>query len=111
MEDRDRSVLEAILEHARMATAYASRHGANWVSRDETLDAILMRLAQVGELAKRLSAEEQMALSTVDWRSVKAMRERIVHDYVGIDRVIVRQVITEEVPGLIAAVERRLGGR
>jgi uncharacterized protein with HEPN domain len=106
MDPRDQARLGVIAEHTRVAMAYASRRGPEWTSIDETLDAVLMRIAQIGEEAKRLSPEAQVAVKGIDWRAVKGMRQKVVHDYGQVNRGIVRQVVEEELPRLLTALER-----
>jgi len=57
-------------------------------------------LAQVGELAGRVSEELQREYSDIPWRQIKGMRNLIIHDYDGIDMRIVRDTVEHDIPGL-----------
>ena len=108
MDDRDRQHLRNLVGHARAATGYARAHGRNWWRNPETLDAVLMRISQVGEAASRTSPEALAGVPGVAWRDVKGIRARIVHDYQTVDVAVIRGVVGRQLPRLIALVERAL---
>jgi hypothetical protein len=55
MDDRDRAHLELLLGHAAAAIGYAKARGRRWWKNPETVDAVLMRITQVGEEARKTS--------------------------------------------------------
>ena len=57
MQDRDRDQLKRLIEHAEAARAYARAGGARWWTDQLTRDAVMMRIAQIAEAAKRTSPE------------------------------------------------------
>jgi len=57
MDDRDRQHLGNLIVHAQAAVGYARARGRGWWKSAETLDAVLMRVSQVGEAASRTSPE------------------------------------------------------
>ena len=63
-------------------------------------DAVLRNLQVMCESTQMLSAEWKAANSEVDWRRVADFRNRLVHDYLGIDIEIVWKVIEEDLPEL-----------
>lgn len=110
MDDRDRDLLSAIAEQARVAIAYTHETGPEWQSHGMTIDAVSKRLEQLGELAKRLTPSALEAVGSVDWRSLKGMREILAHDYEDVDTAIVREAVEERLPRLIQAIEGALVG-
>jgi uncharacterized protein with HEPN domain len=108
MDDRDRQHLGDLVGYARVAIGYARAHGRGWWKNTETLDAVLMRISQIGEAASRTSPEALAAVSGVTWRDIKGMRARIVHDYRVIDVLIIRGVVTRQLPRLIESVDSAL---
>ena len=75
----------------------------------ETLDAVLLRISQVGESASKTSAEALAEVPDVEWRDIKGIRAKIVHDYKETDVLIIRGVVARQLPRLITAVRRALG--
>ena len=67
-----------------------------------------MRISQVGEAASRTSPEALAEVTGVTWRDVKGIRARIVHDYQAIDVLIIRGVVSRQLPRLITSVGKAL---
>ncbi len=111
MDERDRRHLLDLLDHAQTAIGYARAHGRGWWKNSETLDAVLMRISQVGESASRTSAEALAEVPDVEWRDIKGIRAKIVHDYKATDVLVIRGVVARQLPRLITAVRRALGSK
>ncbi len=109
MDDRDRAHLEALVLHAQVAIRYARDRGRGWWKSPETVDAVLMRITQVGEQARRVPAPVLAMVADVDWPGVKEIRSKIVHDYRTIDLLVIRGVVARQLPDLVVAVQRGLG--
>jgi len=60
------------------------------------LNASLTLLANIGENVSKTTEELKKEYSNVEWQKVKDFRNRIVHDYVGIDLAIVYEIITKD---------------
>ena len=108
MDERDRHSLEALIEHAQAAIDYARAGGRSWAQDRRTLDAVLMRISQVGEAASRTSPEALAEIPDVDWKSVKGIRARIVHDYRQLDVLVIDGVVSRQLPKLISATRKAL---
>ena len=70
--------------------------------------AVVRAIEIVGEAASRISQETRDTLPKIEWRAIIGMRNRIVHDYVHINRDIVWDVATNDLPRLIAELENIL---
>ena len=64
-------------------------------------NAALNLLAHVGETSDKLSDDFLLATPTTDWKKIKGLRNRIVHDYLGLDTLKVFQIVHDEVPVLL----------
>jgi uncharacterized protein with HEPN domain len=104
MTPRDRAILEAIAESARLAQGYVRQQGADWLNDSRTVDAVAKRVEQIGELAKHLSPTALAATPDVPWREVKATRTFLAHDYENVDLDILGEVVAGHLPVLHAAV-------
>jgi len=64
-------------------------------------NAVLNLLAHVGETSGKLSDDFLQDVSNIDWEKIKGLRNRIVHDYLGLDTLKVFQIVREEAPELL----------
>jgi len=60
------------------------------------LNASLTLLANIGENVSKLTETIKQEYSNIAWQQIKDFRNRIVHDYVGIDLAIVYDIITKD---------------
>jgi uncharacterized protein with HEPN domain len=60
------------------------------------LNASLTLLANIGENASKITDELKNEYPNIEWEKIKNFRNRIVHDYVGIDLAIVYGIITND---------------
>lgn len=109
MDERDRRHLLDLIAHAQAAIGYARAHGPGWWKNPETLDAVLMRITQVGEAARKTSPAGLAEIPGVQWPDVRGIRSKIVHDYDQIDVEIVRGVVSRQLPRIISSVRSGLG--
>ena len=67
----------------------------------KTLDAVIRNFEIIGEAANRLPEHFKENYPEIDWHKLRGFRNRIVHDYMGIDYQIVWQVKEHFLPGLL----------
>jgi uncharacterized protein with HEPN domain len=70
------------------------------------LNASLTLLANIGENVSKLSDSLKEEYSNVEWQQIKDFRNRIVHDYIGIDLVIVYEIIKNDLKKLKPEIEK-----
>lgn len=63
-------------------------------------NATLSLLANIGESIAKISDQSQNLLLDIDWNKIKDMRNRIVHDYTGINSLIVYDVVKNDLETL-----------
>ena len=60
------------------------------------LNAALTLLANIGENVSKISESLKNEYSSLQWKQIKDFRNRIIHDYVGIDLAIIYEIITND---------------
>ena len=68
---------------------------------DETLKrAVVRSLEIIGEAAKKVDVDFRNKWNTIQWKNMAAMRNRLIHDYMGVNYSIVWDVIENKIPEL-----------
>lgn len=101
---RDDSVY---LEHIRGAIARIESYleGITEQEFSETpllQDGVIHQLQIIGEASKRLPIDLQQKMPGVPWKDVAGMRDKLVHDYFGVDLEAVWETVTKDLPVLKA---------
>lgn len=50
----------------------------------KTQDATIFNISQIGELVRNITDETINRYNNIEWRMIKGLRNRIIHDYDGI---------------------------
>ena len=73
---------------------------------DETLKRAFVRsLEIVGEAVKQIPEEFRLLYPQVEWRKMAGTRDRLIHDYLGVDYELVWDIVVNKIPGLRKAME------
>jgi len=62
--------------------------------------AFVRSLEIIGEASKKLPEDVKAMQPDIEWRKVSGMRDRLIHDYFGVDYTIVWDVATSKLPDL-----------
>jgi uncharacterized protein with HEPN domain len=68
-------------------------------------DGVIRQLEIIGEAVKRLSPALRKRYSDVPWKDIAGMRDKLIHDYFGVDLEGVWGTVEEDIPLLKAKVE------
>jgi uncharacterized protein with HEPN domain len=66
---------------------------------NETLRRAAVRsLEIIGEAAKKVPEEFRANYPAIEWRAMSGMRDRLIHDYFGVDYELVWDVVQNHIP-------------
>ncbi len=80
-----------------------------FIEDSKTLDAVIRNFEIIGEAANRLPEDFKDKHELVNWFRIIGFRNRIVHDYMGIDYKIVWIIIEKDIDKLSADIARISG--
>lgn len=97
------SDLEFVIRHTKGITYDA-------LLEDELLiDSIMFRLIQVSENSDKLTEAFKASFTSIPWRALKGMRNRIVHEYGNVDLEVVYNTVTKDIPDLLHTLSDAFG--
>ena len=66
----------------------------------KTTNAVIRSLEVIGEAVKKIPQEVKNKYPDIPWKYMAGMRDKLIHEYHGVDLEIVWKVIKEELPPL-----------
>lgn len=70
--------------------------------------AFVRSLEIIGEASKKIPDDVKAIQPDIEWRKVTGMRDRLIHDYFGVDYTIVWDVATTKLPELRVKIQTLL---
>jgi len=73
---------------------------------DETLKRAVVRSIEIiGEASKKIPADVKVKWKEIQWRAMTGMRDKLIHDYMGVNYSIVWDVVKNKIPALKKQIE------
>ena len=72
---------------------------------DKTLDAVVRNLEIIGEAVKNIPQEVKDSFPEIPWKRAASMRDKLIHEYFGMDLGAVWNTIERDLPELKAKLE------
>jgi uncharacterized protein with HEPN domain len=73
-----------------------------------TVDATVRNLEVIGEASRNIPEDVKEAHPELEWAKIVGLRNRVVHEYFGVDLDIIWRIITDELPALKAQMRKLL---
>ena len=101
----DRVYLQHIRDALQDIAEYCGSDHRAFLDDRMRQDATLRKLEIIGQAAKNLSEETKSRRPEIPWRQIAGMRDKVIHDYFGVNLEIVWAVVQKDLPTLRVAVE------
>jgi len=110
MSKRDwRILFEDMLEATDKIERYtAGMEYDDFVHTSLVIDAVVRNVEIIGEASKQVPAQVQGKYTRIPWRQLAGIRNRIVHEYFGVDVGIIWHIVTNELPKLKSELRKAL---
>ena len=107
MSKSDSIYIEHIIDSGNKIITFLEDKTKEAFDSDEKLRLAVIHLLQIiGEAAGRISKEFCHKHPEIPWKAIIGMRNKVVHDYLGVDENIVWDTATNELPQLINKLEK-----
>lgn len=98
---KNKIIVEKILNYIDKIIDYVNGETYDSFSENTILvEACVFNLSQIGELANKLDEEFEKAHSNIPWRILYGLRNRIVHDYEGVNLRLIWDIVYNDLPDL-----------
>lgn len=72
----------------------------------KTIDAVIRNLSVIGEAVKNIPEEIKSKYPDTAWYEAMGMRNKVVHEYFGVDENILWKTVTEDIPSFGKQIEK-----
>lgn len=101
MSGKDKIVLAKMIKYCEDSVKYIRDMDFDSFSADElVLTFSIFSLSQLGELVTSLSEELKSRHGEIPWNAIRSIRNRIVHDYEGVQYRIIWDTLVNDIPTL-----------
>ncbi len=104
---RNDIILRKMLAYTTKVIGYCNEYSyEQFVADSVMVEACVFNLSQLGELCRLVDDDFSKAHPEVPWREMYGLRNRIVHDYEGVNLQLVWEIIREDLPELQQSLQK-----
>jgi len=107
MSDRiEVDYLKDMLEASNRSIKYCENLDYKKFSNDfKTQNAVVRNLEIIGKAVKNISTDTRELYSEIPWKNIAGMRDKLIHDYFGVNIDIVWGVVLTDLPDLAECIQ------
>jgi len=99
-------IIKKIIQHASDAIEFVKGTSYDqFVENRKDINATTHSILQIGELSKKIEPDTKMTYKQIPWKEMAGARDRIVHDYDGINLRLIWDIIENDLPELIVTLQ------
>lgn len=84
-----------IIEHFKEIPSFIE-----FVNKEELVYSAAFVLSQIGELSKNVDQDQKKLYPNVPWHNIVGLRNKIIHNYSGINQKIIYDICKNDIPEL-----------
>jgi uncharacterized protein with HEPN domain len=101
--------LNDMLENAEKALSFvAGMDFDDFQKDDKAVYAVIRAFEIIGEAARQVPENVREANSEIPWREITGMRNKLTHEYFGVNTKVVWRTVKEDLPIIIPAIKKML---
>lgn len=101
MNKNDLAYIDHILDCIRKIQKFSKNLSLEQFAENELVqDAIIRNIEIIGEAAKKISTDTKKIYCDIPWKEITGMRDKLIHDYLGVDTKVVWETIKKDIPDL-----------
>ena len=103
------SVIEKMISHIEKIQEYTrDLNYDSFIKNEMIIEACAFNFSQLGELSHKLEDDFLQSNQSIPWKAIYGMRNKIIHDYDGINLSLVWETISEDLPELVEQLKKIL---
>lgn len=107
MSNKDLIIFDKINKYAKETIVFTQFISYEEFKEDrKTIAACVFNISQIGELVKNIDKKTTDKYKNIKWIAIRGLRNRIVHDYEGIQVDRIWQTIQGDLPNLIEEINK-----
>ena len=105
---RNEMILQKIIEYGEKILHYCKGYAdkESFISNSLLVEACVFNLSQIGEIANKIDVSFTEEHLDIPWNALYGLRNRIVHDYEGVNLNLIWDIIHDDLPGLIVDLKK-----
>ena len=108
MKDRDlRDYINDLIEACEDILSFTMGMSYSDFAQDKrTVNAVIRSLEVIGEATKNLPVSFRNNYPDIPWKQMAGMRDKLIHEYFGVDKQMVWQVVEKHIPNTLPLVKK-----